>query len=624
MNLDNKADWRYGKGKKASDRPPAGVDDAIGIDPSSRQFRDSHGKVVPLFSVIFHFYAQANGIFHALSFNPRLQQTESYDMLFNDPNHTFFVSCPNWGSSENPGVYDMCPHPARTPNNGNLVGYDEYHGGPGYPKFLTFHQNFTYDGVNRLRSVADSGGWSRTFNYDAFGNMWVSNVAGLATGAYTSGSVYDANNRIANTPYDPTGNLLLVNANTLTYDAENRQTTVTAPAAFAGGTEQYAYDGNGRRVAKSGPSGATVYVYDAAGQLAAEYPTVAASSPCATCYLHTDHLGTTRLITDQNGNVVSRHDFAPFGEEIPANQVGRDAHFGPYNDTVNQQFTAKERDPESGLDYFGARYYGSALGRFTSPDEPFESQRYENPQTLNLYAYVRNNPLALTDPDGHRYQVCINNQTGGQSCVTLNDDQYQSLYNKQNGQQGIGLPGGPSGGNITCGGSTCGSVSYTEDSLQNESASIGFGIFGGKVAEAVIGKVSSEIAGIFGKTAVETTTGRAASGFGDLTSQEVVQIQKVVNESGRPIEVVGSAAKGTRRAVGSDLPVGKGPGTQSDIDYIAPPSSHPYVQPYQDQLPGLDPGHGIIPGAQNPYVGPAIRFEPGAAPQYIPMTSTTK
>ncbi len=226
-----------------------------------------------------HFYAQANGIFHALSFNPRLQQTESYDMLFNDPNHTFFVSCPNWGSSENPGVYDMCPHPARTPNNGNLVGYDEYHGGPGYPKFLTFHQNFTYDGVNRLRSVADSGGWSRTFNYDAFGNMWVSNVAGLATGAYTSGSVYDANNRIANTPYDPTGNLLLVNANTLTYDAENRQTTVTAPAAFAGGTEQYAYDGNGRRVAKSGPSGATVYIYDAAGQLAAEYPTVAASPP---------------------------------------------------------------------------------------------------------------------------------------------------------------------------------------------------------------------------------------------------------------------------------------------------------------------------------------------------------
>ncbi len=166
----------------------------------------------------------------------------------------------------------------------------------------------------------------------------------------------DANNRIANTPYDPAGNLLLVNANTLTYDAENRQTTVTAPAAFAGGTEQYE---------------------------------------------------------------VSRHDFAPFGEEIPANQVGRDAHFGPYNDTVNQQFTGKERDFESGLDYFGARYYGSSLGRFTSADEfkggivdTFTGQDIEtnsalpyaditNPQTLNKYAYVMNNPLRYADPTGH-------------------------------------------------------------------------------------------------------------------------------------------------------------------------------------------------------------------------------
>ncbi len=76
---------------------------------------------------------------------------------------------------------------------------------------------------------------------------------------------------------------------------------------------------------------------------------------------------------------------------------------------VLEKFTGKERDAESGLDYFGARYYGSALGRFTGPDSvgdgldpvPIPWADFENPQSLNLYGYVRNNPLANTDADGH-------------------------------------------------------------------------------------------------------------------------------------------------------------------------------------------------------------------------------
>ena len=69
-------------------------------------------------------------------------------------------------------------------------------------------------------------------------------------------------------------------------------------------------------------------------------------------------------------------------------------------------FTGKERDSESGNDYFGARYYGSNMGRFMSPDwsakiEPVPYSKLENPQTLNLYAYVGNNPLSRTDPTGH-------------------------------------------------------------------------------------------------------------------------------------------------------------------------------------------------------------------------------
>jgi RHS repeat-associated protein len=81
---------------------------------------------------------------------------------------------------------------------------------------------------------------------------------------------------------------------------------------------------------------------------------------------------------------------------------------GGAGDSVDQQFTGKERDQESGLDYFGARYYGSALGRWTSPDDPLIDQDPTNPQSWNLYSYVLNNPLVNTDPTG-------------MSCVALDD-----------------------------------------------------------------------------------------------------------------------------------------------------------------------------------------------------------
>src|SRR5271169_6207675 len=73
-------------------------------------------------------------------------------------------------------------------------------------------------------------------------------------------------------------------------------------------------------------------------------------------------------------------------------------------------FTGKERDAESGYDYFGARYYASSMGRFMSPDwaskaEPVPYAKLENPQTLNLYSYVQNNPLSNVDADGHEVDL---------------------------------------------------------------------------------------------------------------------------------------------------------------------------------------------------------------------------
>ncbi|HHU35551.1 MAG TPA: RHS repeat-associated core domain-containing protein, partial [Bacteroidetes bacterium] len=73
-----------------------------------------------------------------------------------------------------------------------------------------------------------------------------------------------------------------------------------------------------------------------------------------------------------------------------------------YDSRAPQKFTGKERDAETGLDYFGARYFSSPQGRFTSPDIVLLS-RLDNPQTWNLYAYTSNNPLRRIDPDGRNW-----------------------------------------------------------------------------------------------------------------------------------------------------------------------------------------------------------------------------
>jgi len=92
-----------------------------------------------------------------------------------------------------------------------------------------------------------------------------------------------------------------------------------------------------------------------------------------------------------------------------------------YDGDAGSRYTGKERDTESGLDYFGARYYASSMGRFMSPDwaakaMPVPYAKLDNPQTLNLYAYVGNNPLSRRDPDGH-YQ-CSGSK---EQCAAIKD-----------------------------------------------------------------------------------------------------------------------------------------------------------------------------------------------------------
>lgn len=90
-----------------------------------------------------------------------------------------------------------------------------------------------------------------------------------------------------------------------------------------------------------------------------------------------------------------------------------------------------------------------------------------------------------------------------------------------------------------------------------------------------------------------------------MTENEIKLIQDIVDQAGRPLDVVGSAASGGR-------------GERNEIDYIVGPSSIDYYKDLSRRLPAIDPHDGIIPGIHNPYLGPSIRFEPGKPPKYIP------
>lgn len=127
-------------------------------------------------------------------------------------------------------------------------------------------------------------------------------------------------------------------------------------------------------------------------------------------------LGSTRMVTNASGATVECYDYLPFGRMLSDGVNARNTGCYPPNpdyqisSRLPQKFTGKERDAETRLDYFGARYFSAAHGRFISADwsakpTPVPYANFANPQSLNLYSYVHNNPLVTADPDGH----CGNN-----------------------------------------------------------------------------------------------------------------------------------------------------------------------------------------------------------------------
>jgi RHS repeat-associated protein len=293
-------------------------------------------------------------------------------------------------------------------------------------------QNFWYDSLNRIQQAYTNGtNWGETYGspasapgvapttpgIDAWGNLTNrSGVTGKAIYESMSTSA-GTNNQLSGFGYDAAGNMTSNGGATYTYDAENR---LIATAGIS-----YLYDGDGKRVEKctagttagTCATNATGTMYwtgtgsdplaetDLSGNVVENYIFLNGTriarrdaSTKAVHYYFSDHLGTHSLITDANGDMPPQEesDYYPYGGEIPIS--GSDAN--------HYKFTGKERDTESGLDEFGARYYGSSLGRFMTPDwaskpEAVPYSSLSDPQTLNLYGYMRNNPLGGTDKDGH-------------------------------------------------------------------------------------------------------------------------------------------------------------------------------------------------------------------------------
>ena len=215
-----------------------------------------------------------------------------------------------------------------------------------------------------------------------------------------SGISTDGNNHLTNTPntltYDLAGNMTNDGANAYNYDAENR---ITSAAGVS-----YTYDGNGVRVQKSSGiiywrsvTGDTLAESDVSGNMTSEYVYFAGRKIARrdgsgnVFYLYSDSLGTIHTITDSTGNPCYDASFTAYGQEVLNPSIA--ATCG-----ISYKFTGYERDAETGLDYAYARYYSYRLGRFMSvdPSDGFVT----DPQSLNKYSYVLNDPMNQTDPSG--------------------------------------------------------------------------------------------------------------------------------------------------------------------------------------------------------------------------------
>jgi len=260
-------------------------------------------------------------------------------------------------------------------------------------------QSFTYDDVGRLVTATGWEAWQRRFDYDRWGNrtgVWDATVGGtqiqsIGLQQQAGSSPGAPSNRMQTMTqvgstltqqYDAAGNLINDGVHAYRYDAEGRLVKVDASTA---NEAVYSYDANNWRVKKLVGGVTTYYIWEGAVVIA-EYSTTTPQGSGGLKFYHRDQLS-TRMITDASGVVKGTQGHLPFGEDA-----------GTFAEVEKHAFTGYERDSESGTDYAVNRQYYTNVGRFMQPDPVAGS--YLDPQTLNRYTYVGNNPVNRDDRTG--------------------------------------------------------------------------------------------------------------------------------------------------------------------------------------------------------------------------------
>jgi RHS repeat-associated protein len=256
---------------------------------------------------------------------------------------------------------------------------------------------YTYDSVDRLASATHTTQPNESYSHDGVGNRTASHLSA----SYN----YQPFNKLTNTAtasyvYDNNGNLLSrsdsLGTTTFSWNEENQLTQVTLPNSV---TVNYKYDALGRRLQRTTSAGASErYVYDGANvllDLNADWSVAATylngpgidnhlrqtSAVTGIAYFLTDHLGSTAGLTDATGNVAEQLAYDSFGNSAGSTRT----RYG---------YTGRERDADSGLMYYRARWYDPTVGRFVGEDPiGFNGG-------TNFYTYVKNQPLRFADPLG--------------------------------------------------------------------------------------------------------------------------------------------------------------------------------------------------------------------------------
>jgi RHS repeat-associated protein len=369
------------------------------------------------------------------------------------------------------GVYDPATNTLdESKNNGQIARIEGLIGA-----VRQWQQNFAYDSLGRLSSAREFRGdnnqqsWLLNYNYDVFGNRYQYQSQNgsnpFAPVWVESGQISQTTNRFnSSVTYDDAGNITVDSKFRnlqFQYDANNRQKQ--SSNLDTSGAVVSVYDAGGQRVATQiGGALTNVLVYDASGKLVAEYGSSATLG--GTQYLFSDRQGSPRTITGTNGTVMSRHDYAPFGEEIGT--IGMRASTPGYGagDNARQKYAGMESDDGSGMATTLWRKYDSSSGRWTSPDPYGGSMTIASPQSFNRYSYVSNDPVNMRDPSGLMTKQPEGDpetvpgpddppnedppafETTGRSIIAAAEAKYDATISDRDSEKGIGDAPAPDNG----------------------------------------------------------------------------------------------------------------------------------------------------------------------------------